>query len=119
VPSAGAPDSPQAHGDLEAEQRAIRTLAIKVLCGENALKMDVASFPIDGEAVKLQSAVSKAMSEALNGKGTLNVTVKREKPAAWRFDSARPPALYFALRFSLDLPLGLRPAADSRGSERK
>lgn len=73
--------SPQAHGDLEAEQNMVRKLALKVLSGENALKMDVASFPVDEEAVKLQSLTSKALGEALS-KGTLNVTVKREKPAA-------------------------------------
>lgn len=74
--------SPRAHSDLEAEQRAIRTLALQVLAGEKALKMDVASLPLDEEALKLQRAVSTAMSEALNGKGALSVTVKREKPAA-------------------------------------
>ena len=52
-----------------------------MLSGEKALKMDIASFPADEEAMKVQSAASKALSEALS-KGTLNVTVKREKPAA-------------------------------------
>jgi hypothetical protein len=60
----------------------IRKLVLKVLSGESALKMDVASFPTDEEALKLQGLVSKALSEALSGKGALNVTVKREKPAA-------------------------------------
>ena len=73
--------SPQAHGDLELEQNMVRKLVLKVLSGEKALKMDVASFPADEEAIKVQSAASKALSEALS-KGTLNVTVKREKPAA-------------------------------------
>jgi hypothetical protein len=73
--------SPQAHGDLELEQNMVRKLVLKVLSGEKALKMDVASFPADEEAMKVQSAASKALSEALS-KGTLSVTVKREKPAA-------------------------------------
>ena len=73
--------SPQAHENLELEQTMVRKLVLKVLSGESALKMDVASFPVDEEAVKLQSLTSKALSEALS-KGTLNVTVKREKPAA-------------------------------------
>lgn len=59
----------------------IRKLVLKVLSGESALKLDVASFPVDEEAVRLQSLTSKALGEALS-KGTLNVTVKREKPAA-------------------------------------
>ena len=49
--------SPQAHGDLELEQNMVR----------------------DEEAINVQNAASKALSEALS-KGTLNVTVKREKP---------------------------------------
>ena len=73
--------SPQAHENLELEQTMVRKLVLKVLSGESALKMDVASFPVEEEAVKLQSLTSKALSEALS-KGTLNVTVKREKPAA-------------------------------------
>jgi len=44
--------------------------------------MDVTSFPADPEALNVQLAASKALSEALSGKGTLNVTVKRDKPAA-------------------------------------
>ena len=36
--------SPQAHGDLEHEQNTVRKLVLKVLSGEKALKMDVASF---------------------------------------------------------------------------
>jgi hypothetical protein len=59
----------------------IRKLVLKVLSGENALKMDVASFPVDEEALKTQLAASKALGEALSGKGALNVTVKNDGPA--------------------------------------
>lgn len=44
--------SPQAHGDLELEQNTIRKLLVKLLSGENALKMNVASFPADENALK-------------------------------------------------------------------
>ncbi len=74
--------SPQAHDELELEQRLIRKLILKLLSGENALKMAVTSLPVDEEALKAQVATSKALSEALSGKGTLTVTVKRDKPAA-------------------------------------
>jgi len=74
--------SPQAHGDLEAEQRSIRKLVLKLLAGENALKMDVTSFPADEEALKVQLAANKALSEALTGKGALNVIVTRDEPVA-------------------------------------
>lgn len=43
--------SPVAHGELEFEQNTIRKLVLKLLAGESALKMDVASFPAD-EATK-------------------------------------------------------------------
>jgi hypothetical protein len=50
---------------------------------ENALKMDVASFPADEEALKVQLAASKALGEALTGKGALHVTIKGDtNPAA-------------------------------------
>jgi hypothetical protein len=75
--------SPMAHSDLEAEQTAIRKLLVKLLSGENALKMDVASFPADEEALKVQLAASKALGEALTGKGALHVTIKGDNnPAA-------------------------------------
>ena len=39
--------SPQAHGDLELDQTMIRRVALKLLSGENALKMEVTSFPMN------------------------------------------------------------------------
>jgi hypothetical protein len=74
--------SPQAHGDLELEQNMIRKLVLKLLSGENALKMDVASFPADENALKTQLAANKALSDALTGKGTLNVTINHGDSAA-------------------------------------
>lgn len=74
--------SPQAHGDLELEQNMIRKLVLKLLSGKNALKMDVASFPADENALKTQLAANKALSDALTGKGTLNVTIKHDESGA-------------------------------------
>ncbi len=74
--------SPQAHGDLELEQNMIRKLMLKLLSGENALKMDVTKFPADENALKTQLAANQALSDALTGKGTLNVTIKHDGTAA-------------------------------------
>jgi hypothetical protein len=74
--------SPQAHGDLELEQRSIRKLVLKLLSGDAALKMDVTSFPADAEALNVQLAANKALSEALTGKGALNVNVKNGEAAS-------------------------------------
>jgi len=74
--------SPQAHGDLELEQNIIRKLTLKLLSGENALKMAVASFRADENALKTQLAANQALSDALTGKGTLHVTLKNEAAQA-------------------------------------
>ena len=68
--------SPQAHGDLEREQIVARKLALEVLAGTRAIKMDVASFPADEAALKAQTDLSKALTEALAGKGALTVSIK-------------------------------------------
>lgn len=75
--------SPMAHGDLEMDQTAIRKLLLKVLAGERPLKMDVASFPADEDALRAQASVNQALGDALAGKGALTVTLKRdESPSA-------------------------------------
>ena len=60
----------------------IRKLMLKLLSGENALKMDVTKFPADENALKTQLATNQALSDALTGKGTLNVTIKHDGTAA-------------------------------------
>ena len=74
--------SPQAHGDFELEQNLIRKLTLKLLSGENPLKMAVASFAADENAIKTQFAANQALTDALAGKGNLNVTIKHGTPAA-------------------------------------
>jgi hypothetical protein len=74
--------TPIAHGNLEYEQNAIRKLALKLLSGESSLKMDVASFPIDDEALKTQLELQRKLAAALDGDGALRVEVKQQdKPA--------------------------------------
>jgi hypothetical protein len=73
--------SPQAHGDLEREQIAARKLALEVLAGTRAIKMDVASFPVDEDAVRAQTDLSKALAQALGGQGALTVSIKRDESA--------------------------------------
>jgi hypothetical protein len=73
--------SPQAHGDLEREQIVARRLALEVLAGTRAIKMDVASFPADEDALRAQTDLNKALAQALAGQGALTVTLKRDEPA--------------------------------------
>lgn len=78
--------SPVAHGDIEADQTAIRKLIVKLLSGERALKMDIEKFPVDPEALKAQIELQQAMRSAFIGDGALNVHVEptsyQPKPAS-------------------------------------
>lgn len=74
--------SPQAHGELEREQIAARKLALEVLAGQRAIKMDVASFPVDEAAIKAQTELQAALAQALAGKGALTVTLKASDSAS-------------------------------------
>lgn len=65
--------APIAHGDLEHEQTLIRKSVLKLLSGQSALKMDVASFPLNEEIAKAQVALQNSMTEAFAGKGAPNV----------------------------------------------
>jgi hypothetical protein len=70
--------SPIAHGELEYEQNAVRKLALELLAGNRALKMDVASFPADEDALRAQASVNKALGDALAGKGALTVHIQND-----------------------------------------
>lgn len=71
--------SPMAHGDLETEQRLLRKLAIRVLSGDRPMKMEVTGFPVHEEALAAQLNLSQKLTEALDGKGSLAVSVRDEK----------------------------------------
>jgi hypothetical protein len=70
--------SPQAHGDLERDQITARKLALEVLGGTRAIKMDVASFPNDEEALRAQTELHKALAQALTGQGPVTIAIKRD-----------------------------------------
>lgn len=73
--------TPIAHGDLEHEQTQIRKLVLKLLSGDNALKMEVTSLPLNEEIANAQVALQKSMNEAFAGRGALNVIVKNDGAA--------------------------------------
>ena len=75
--------SPIAHGEQEFELNAIRRQLVKLLSGDQSLKMEVASFPVDLDALKAQIALSTALAAALAGQGALTVAIKptESKPA--------------------------------------
>lgn len=66
--------SPVAHGNIELEQNAIRRLALKVLSGDTALKMDISTLPVNEDAMKGQINLQKKLLEAFSD-GTLSVKV--------------------------------------------
>ena len=68
--------SPMAHGKLEDEQQKLRELAIEVLAGRCAVQMDVVGFPVDEDALRVQSELHKKLVSALTGKGALSVVTK-------------------------------------------
>jgi hypothetical protein len=75
--------APIAHEELEYELNAIRKQLVKLLSGERSIKMDVASLPVDPDALKAQIALSTALAAALVGQGALTVAIKpnESKPA--------------------------------------
>jgi hypothetical protein len=73
--------SPVAHGDIEADQTAIRKLVVKLLSGERALKMEVEKLAVDPAALKAQIELQQAMRSAFTGDGALNVHVRDNEPS--------------------------------------
>jgi uncharacterized protein DUF6680 len=68
--------SPVAHSEIEEDQILIRKGVLSVLKGETPLKMDVTSFPVDEDFAAKQQEVSAALSDALQGRGSLTVEVR-------------------------------------------
>jgi hypothetical protein len=73
--------SPVAHGDLELEQNVLRRLAIRVLSGEQALKMDVASFPANESGANAPVEVQGKVLEDFERRGSISVETKRDNQA--------------------------------------
>lgn len=57
--------NPEAHGLLEHEQTQLRKLTISLLEGKTALSMNVASFPVDEDALKAQTELSTRLGELI------------------------------------------------------
>lgn len=70
--------SPMAHGYAEAEQNIIRQNAVRVLAGQQSLKFDVTSFPVNEAVFKAQSDIQAKVIAALEG-GALSVELKNHK----------------------------------------
>ncbi|WWW34093.1 DUF6680 family protein [Stenotrophomonas rhizophila] len=72
--------SPEAHGKLESEQHQVRQLVIEVLNGARSLRMDVASFPVDEDAMKAQTELLGKL-DALISTGEIPVRIS-DAPSA-------------------------------------
>ncbi|MFX5634593.1 DUF6680 family protein, partial [Acinetobacter baumannii] len=46
--------SPEAHGTVELEQQAMRSLTLDILLGKKSLPMEVKAWPVDAELVAQQ-----------------------------------------------------------------
>ena len=67
--------APMAHGYIESEQSLIRQNAARVLTGQQPLKFEVTSFPINKDVAKAQSDIQTKLLAALEN-GTLSVQLK-------------------------------------------
>jgi hypothetical protein len=66
---------PKGHSDLENEQHLLRQLALKVLSGEQPLRMNVTDFPFSPDLVESQQRLQEALASALSQHGYVNVRV--------------------------------------------
>jgi len=74
--------SPEAFEDLERDQHIIRKALVQVLTGQSALKMDVASFPIDEKIQEAQKTQLQLSIESLEGNRPILVKVVQEEEIA-------------------------------------
>ncbi len=70
--------SPVAHGNLELELGILRQLALRVLSGQQAIKMDVSSFPVDETARNVQVEMHKKILETMEARGSLPTETKHD-----------------------------------------
>ncbi|MBI2252613.1 MAG: hypothetical protein HYU63_07770 [Armatimonadetes bacterium] len=71
--------SPAGHVQDELEERALRTFAIKFLSGENPIRTNTSLIPSDKEAAAFGQKFQEVLSEYIEGKRDLKVTVKKDK----------------------------------------
>jgi hypothetical protein len=74
--------SPVAHGNLELEFGILRQLALRVLSGQQALKMDIASFPVDETARNVQIEMQKKILETIEARGPLPAEISTATKAS-------------------------------------
>ena len=66
---------PKGHGEIEEDQYIIRKALVKLLTGQNALKMDVESFPLDEDFAEKQKKLTEASIEILEGRKSVPVKI--------------------------------------------
>lgn len=78
--------NPQAHGELENEQTIIRKGIVKLFKGELSIPMAVTEFPatVDEATFDNQAALSKLLTEWLEGQRAVKVEIPNEDAAANR-----------------------------------
>jgi hypothetical protein len=68
--------SPMAHSELETDLASIRKLVVKILSGENGIKMDVTRFPTNEAATEEMIKLHRRLNAALADEGALNVKLR-------------------------------------------
>jgi hypothetical protein len=72
--------TPQAHFDQDQAQLIIRDSLVKILSGEQAIPMNVVSFPVSEKALAKEDEVQTRLIECLEGKAVLKVKIVGESP---------------------------------------
>jgi kynureninase len=68
--------APVAHGNLELEQGILRQLALRILSGQQALKMEVTNFPVDATARNAQVDIHKKTLETIEAPASLPTEIQ-------------------------------------------
>ncbi len=83
--------NPEAHGLLEHENNQLRRLTISLLEGKTAISMNVASFPVDEDALKAQADLSTKLGKLI-ADGAVKVRLTKPAPPAEPGGPSGPPA---------------------------
>lgn len=68
---------PQAHGDIDLENRLIRRGLVRLLFGDSALKMNVTGLPVDTDVLREQKELRDFLLQLLDGKREFPVRISR------------------------------------------
>lgn len=69
---------PEAHGRIEDQNSLIRDGMIKLLYGENSLKMEITDFPSDENLVNGQQKIQKGLLDVLSGTTALKMKIEQD-----------------------------------------